>query len=113
MKLDYQKAIEECRRLRPEAELAKSAEEQNEHLRHEITRVYEHLRRVDPQGQHVFGQMTDSLARRDAAPMSQTTLPSLRALAPVQQQQGQWMPNAAAPVQQMQGVEYSAPGTAR
>ncbi|KAI9695284.1 MAG: hypothetical protein M1820_008746 [Bogoriella megaspora] len=54
---------QELSRVRPEADFARQAENENQQLRNEIEMMYSQLRRADPQNPHVYGQMTSHLAQ--------------------------------------------------
>lgn len=51
--------------LRNELEVARSAQDENQHLTNEIHAMYQQLCRVDPGGHHVFGPVSGHFAKSD------------------------------------------------
>jgi hypothetical protein len=90
-------------RLRPEADFARRAQEENELLRNELTAVWSSLRRLDPNNPHIYGSMTGMLAQQQGNTPASTN----NVLPPLQQQQQQ--PQAQPPPQQQQQWATAAP----
>ncbi|KAF2498608.1 hypothetical protein BU16DRAFT_300360 [Lophium mytilinum] len=86
-------------RLRPDAEYCRRAQEDCENLRTELHTMWQHMRRVDPNNPHIYGNMTNMLAQQHGqAPASTTILPPLQQAPP-------WGPPP--PSAAMQGVEFA------
>ena len=58
-------------RLHREAEYSREVQKENEMLRTEIQVMHQHLRRLDPNAPHVYGQLTSQLSQSQPQPSAQ------------------------------------------
>lgn len=92
----------EVTRLQRDADYARDAHKENEMLKTEMQVMHQHLRRLDPNGPHVYGHFTSQLNGPPAAQTNGTSGISLPPLNPG----GQPPAPFGAPPAAMQGVEY-------
>ncbi|KAL1305704.1 hypothetical protein AAFC00_007294 [Neodothiora populina] len=106
----------EMTRLRADADFARESLKENDSLRTEIQVMHERLRRLDPAGQHIYGQYTSRLAQQQTQQQSNGAHPAPYALPPMNsappppqhQQPPQHYGQIQPPPGAMQGVEYGA-----
>lgn len=103
----YDHRGQEIESMRSEMEHARHAVNDNQSMQNEIVAMYQQLLRVDPNGHHVFGPKSQSLAEQGGvaanprlAPLQPSQAPQPQ---PWMQQQQQAPPQSGA----MQGVEYA------
>jgi hypothetical protein len=94
------------------AEMSRRAHEDNEMLRNEISALWQHLRRVDPNSHHVYGNMTHVLAQQEqqqgqpaATGSGGHVLPPLSNPPPSAHGHA-WPPQTPTQSNAMQGVEF-------
>ncbi|OCK76258.1 hypothetical protein K432DRAFT_150965 [Lepidopterella palustris CBS 459.81] len=91
----------EMQRLRQEAEYGRHAQNETEVLRGELHAAWQHLKRIEPNNPHIYGDMTSRLAQQHA----QTPNSGGNILPPLQPPQWGGLPSSGA----MQGVEFAGP----
>lgn len=98
----------EVQRLQRDSEYVRDAHKENEMLKNEVQVMYQNLRRLDPNGPHVYGHFTSQLNQQQT--QTQTNGNAGLALPPLNQPQGNGQGpapfNSVPPAAPMQGVEY-------
>lgn len=98
----------EVNRLRADVDYARDTQKENEMLKSEVQVMHEHLRRLDPNGTHVYGQFSSRINQgqdqsRQPNGSSGISLPPLN---PPNSSNSQHPPYGSSGPGAMQGVEY-------
>ena len=89
----------EAERMRGDADTIRHQQEEVHMLRGEVTAMWQHLQRMDPNNHHVFGNVSNQLAHEQ----TKAANPPASMLPPLQQATNPWVQSSSGA---MQGVEY-------